>query len=271
VPAHTRSGPAGPVLSVLMAALDAEETLRSAVDSALAQSDERLELIVIDDGSRVPVTETLAAVDDPRLRIVRHGRNRGLSAARNTGLRHARAPFAAQLDADDLWEPDYSSAVLPRFEDPAVGLVYSNARLLGHPHGQELYILDPSVHPLDRFPKFADANPIPSLTAMMRTEAVRALGGYATWLRHAMDYHLYAKLICGGWRFDYVDRPLASYRWPAPGRGMSWDTRTTELSELKLWLAFALRHPTVPGPRRQVRIRLGRELARLTKRRGPSD
>ena len=267
MPAQTHSGPAGPVLSVLMAALDAEATLRSAVDSALAQSDGRLELIVIDDGSRVPVAETLAPIDDPRLHIVRHERNRGLSAARNTGLSQASAPFVAQLDADDLWEPDYVSTIVPRFEDPAVGLVYSNARLLGHPHGQENYIFDPSVHPLDRFPKFADANPVPSLTATMRTDAVRAVGGYATWLRHAMDYHLYAKLIMAGWRFDYVDRPLASYRWPSPGRGMSWDTRTTELSELKLWLAFALRHPTVPGPRRQVRMRLGRELGRLWRRR----
>jgi glycosyltransferase involved in cell wall biosynthesis len=246
-----------------MAALDAEDTIDAAVRSALAQTDPRLEVIVIDDGSRIPVAETLASIDDPRVRIVRHERNRGLSAARNTGLRRARAPLVAQLDADDLWEPDYLVNVLPRFENPSVGLVYSNAHLLGHPRGQEMYILDSSVHPLDRFPKFAEQNPVPSLTAAMRTDAVRAVGGYATWLRHAMDYYLYAKLICAGWRFDYIDRCLASYRWPAPDRGMSWDTRTTELSELKMWLAFVARHPTVPGPRRQVRMRLGRELTRL--------
>ena len=246
-----------------MAAFNAEDTIHEAVASALAQSDPRVELIVIDDGSLVPVAETLASIDDARLRIICHGRNRGLSAARNTGLRHASAPLVAQLDADDLWEPDYVETVLPRFEDPAVGLVYSNAHLIGHPGGRDRSILDTSVHPMDRFPKFAEQNPVPSLTATMRTEAVRAVGGYATWLRHAMDYYLYAKLICAGWRFDYVDRCLASYRWPEPDRGMSWDTRTTELSELKMWLAFVARHPTVPGPRRQVRMRLGGELRRL--------
>jgi len=246
-----------------MAAFDAEGTIDAAVRSALAQSDPRLEVIVVDDGSRVPVARALASIDDTRLRIVRHEQNRGLSAARNTGLRHAQAPLVAQLDADDLWEPDYLAAVLPEFDDPAVGLVYSNATLIGHPSGQEAYILDASVHPIDRFPKFAERNPVPSLTAALRTDAVRAVGGYATWLRHAMDYHLYAKLIHAGWRFVYIDRRLASYRWPAPDRGMSWDTRTTELSELRLWLAFAMRHPTVPGPRRQVRLRIGRELTRI--------
>ena len=252
-----------PAISVLMAAFNAEDTIHEAVESALAQSDPRVELIVIDDGSQIPVTETLASIDDARLRIIRHDRNRGLSAARNTGLRHASAPLVAQLDADDLWEPDYVETVLPRFDDPAVGLVYSNAYLIGHPARQDRYILDASVHPMDRFPKFAEQNPVPSLTATMRTEAVRAVRGYATWLRHALDYYLYAKLIMAGWRFDYIDRCLASYRWPQPDRGMSWDTRTTEVSELKMWLAFVARHPTVPGPRRQVRVRLGRELTRL--------
>ena len=251
-----------------MAAYDAAPTIRASVDSALAQSDERIEVIVIDDGSAIPVSEVLAAIDDPRLRIIRHRNNRGLSVARNTGLRNAEAPLVAQLDADDLWDEDYVENVLPRFEDPSIGLVYSNARLIGHPALQEEYIPDSSVHPIDTFPKFAEANPVPSLTATMRTEAVRAVGGYAKWLRHAMDYQLYSKLINAGWRFAYVDRCLASYRWPGPNRGMSWDTRTTELSELKLWLAFMARHPTVPGPRRQVRIRLLRELTRLRTRRG---
>jgi glycosyltransferase involved in cell wall biosynthesis len=253
-----------------MATFNAEETLPEAAASALGQTEPRVEVIVIDDGSRIPVTDVLTSVDDHRLRIVRHDRNRGLSAARNTGLRHARAPIVTQLDADDLWEPEYVASVLPRFDDPAIGLVYTNAYLIGHPHGQTAYILDASVHPMDRFPKFAEQNPIPSLTAAMRTHAVRAVGGYATWLPGAMDYHLYAKLIMAGWRFGYIDKCLASYRWPSPERGMSWNTRARELEELKLWLAFVARHPTVPGPRRQVRLRLRRELERLRRPSSPA-
>ena len=256
-----------PAISVLMAAFNAEDTIAESVASVLEQSEPHIQLIVVDDGSRVPVSEVLASVEDARVQIVRHDRNRGLPAARNTALRIAGAALVAQLDADDVWAPDYVATVRPEFEDPAVGLVYSNARLIGEPGGQETYIVDPSLHPMDRFPKFAERNPIPSLTATMRTEAVRAAGGYATWLRYAPEYYLYAKLIAAGWRFAYVDRCLASYRWPTPDRGLSADSRMRDVDELKLWLAFVARYPTVPGPRRQVRGQLKRRVRRITRSR----
>src|SRR5215211_8756545 len=211
----------------------------------------------------MPVTDALADVDDSRLTVLRHRRSHGVQAARNAALATARGEFVAQLDADDVWVPEYATSVLPAFDDPAVGLVYSNIRLLGHPAGQELYIEDSAVHPMDRFPKFAEQNPVPSPTATMRASAVRSVGGWRTWLRQAFDYDLYARLVMAGWRFAYVDRPLAWYRWPEPARGMSYDHRRTEIGELQLWASFVLRHPRVPGPRRQVRVRAGRELRRL--------
>jgi glycosyltransferase involved in cell wall biosynthesis len=149
-----------PRTSVLMPALDAEATIVEAVESVLAQTVGELELIVIDDGSRVPVAEALAGVRDERLRIVCRRRNGGIARARNSGLRFARSPLVSQLDADDLWEPDYLESVLGCFEDPDVGLAYANATILHHPDGHEDYIGDPSIHPRDRFPELAEANPI---------------------------------------------------------------------------------------------------------------
>ena len=253
----------------MMPAYRAEATIRESVESVLAQSIGDLELVVVDDASPVPVHEVLRGLADERLRIIRHSHNRGPGAARNRALAEARSPLVSQLDADDMWEPDYLEAVLPRFTDLEVGLVYANATILGHPNGHDVYIFDPSVHPMDRFPKIAEQNPVPALTATMRTEAVRAVGGYSRWLRMAQDYHLYLKLAAAGWRFDYVDRRLARFRWPQPTRGRTYDRRTHARYELAMWLAFALRHPFTPGPRRQVRIRLPRELRAL--RTGASD
>jgi glycosyltransferase involved in cell wall biosynthesis len=249
-----------------MPAFNSEATIRESVESVLAQSEERLELIVVDDASTLPVAELLADVGDPRLRILRHSRNRNTAAARNTALAAARAPFVSQLDADDLWEPDYLETVVPLLDNPAVGLAYSNTHIIGHPNGLDDYIGDPAPHPLDRFPKFADACPVPALTATMRTSAVRAVGGYAGWLWTGTDYHLYAKLVAAGWRFAYVHRQLARYRWPA-GASKGAQRRRVERAELEMWAAFALRHPRIPGPKRQVRVRLRRELERLMRQR----
>ena len=249
-----------------MPAYDAEATLREAVESALAQTEERIEVCVVDDHSRTPVGEVLGDVRDPRLRVIRHERNRGTPAARNTGLAAARSPFVSQLDADDAWEPNYVERILPCFEDPAVGLAYSNTHIVGHPTGHDDYIGDPAPHPIDTFPKFAEQNPAAALTVTMRTGAVRAVGGYATWLWCTSDYQLYAKLIAAGWRFAYVHEQLARYRWPEPTRGKSFDTERLERSVLKQWIAFVMRHPLTPGPRRQVRVRLRREAERAALR-----
>jgi len=257
---------AAPQTSVIMPAYRASATIRESVESALAQTVENLELIVVDDASPEPVAEVLADIRDPRLRVLRHERNRKAPAARNTALRAARAPLVSQLDADDLWEPEYLEHVLPHFDDPAIGLTYTNAKILGHPTGHQDYIWEPSVHPMDRFPKIAEQNPIPALTATMRADAVRAVGGYAEWLWVCDDYHLYMKLAHAGWRFAYIHKQLARYRWPAPERGQSYDRPRAERDELKMFLGFALRHPLTRGPRRQARVRLRREITRTRRR-----
>src|SRR3712207_9453470 len=103
-----------------------------------------------------------------------------------------------------------------------------------------------------------DGCEIPSATPTMRRAAVQAVGGYARWLHHTCDYHLYLKLARAGWRFDYVDRPLATYTGATPERGASYDHLGVRLEEVRLWIGFALRHPLTPGPRRQVRRRVPR-------------
>jgi glycosyltransferase involved in cell wall biosynthesis len=239
-----------------MPAYAAQDTLRESVDSVLAQTVGGLELIVVDDGSPLPVSEVLAEVRDPRLRIVCRTRNGGSARARNSALRRARAPVICQLDADDVWEPRYLEAVLPAFADSAVGLVYANATIIGHPTGHEDYVGDPSIHPRDGFPELLEANPIPCPTVAMRTGAVRAVGGYAGWLRSAEDWDLYLRLAAGGWRFAYVHERLAGYRWPEPTRGLSYDTRRLERWVIAALASFALRHPRTPGVWPVLRARI---------------
>ena len=196
-----------PRASVLMAAYAAEATLREAVDSVLAQTVEQVELIVADDVSPLPAAEVLADVRDPRLRIVRRTRNGGTAQARNSALRHARAPVVCQLDADDLWEPE-----LPRVACCRPSRTRRSAsctrtpRSSGIRRGHEDYVGDASIHPRDRFPELLDANPIPCPTVSMRTTAMRGVGGYSGWLKSVEDWNLYLRLAADGWRFAYVDQ-----------------------------------------------------------------
>ncbi|MBA3328044.1 MAG: glycosyltransferase [Solirubrobacterales bacterium] len=88
-----------------------EQWLREAVDGALGQRDCEHEVIVVDDGCDRPVSDLLADVIDPRLRIVRvpHG---GVCAARDTGLAEARGQWIRYIDADDVLEPGSTARLL---------------------------------------------------------------------------------------------------------------------------------------------------------------
>jgi cellulose synthase/poly-beta-1,6-N-acetylglucosamine synthase-like glycosyltransferase len=252
-----------PRTTVMMPAYNSHATIAASVESVLGQTVPDLELVVVDNASSPPIADALASVRDPRLRIVRNRRNLGTPGGRNTALRSARAPLVSQLDSDDQWEPEYLESILPCFEDPGVGLAYTNAHIVGHPAGHDDYIGDPSVHPMHDFPKIAEQNPIPSPTATIRTRAALAVGGYAQWLWMVEDYHMYLKLARAGWRFAYVHRQLARYRWPSYDSGISGRKRQHELWELAMFASFVARHPLTPGPRRQVRGRVGREVERL--------
>ena len=238
----------GPRISVLIPAYNAEATVRDAVTSALAQTVGDLEVIVVDDASRIPAREALEGLGDERLRIVEHERNRGPGPARNTALRHCRAPLVGQLDADDLWEPGYAEAILPCFEDPRVGAAYTNAAVFGmHEHP---YITDPSRHPLDHFPALAQDNGIPNCATTVRRAAVERIGGYPEFTRGAQDWYVLLRLAGAGWRFAFVDRPLARYRWTGTSLSENWDAVQTW--NLQVLSRFMLHHPLTRGTHRQV-------------------
>ncbi|TFL17145.1 glycosyltransferase family 2 protein [Jannaschia formosa] len=97
----------GPLVTVLIAAYEAEAMLPTALRSLQAQSWRNLEIIVIDDVSpddTCAVAERFAA-EDPRIRLIRMEKNGGAYVARNRGLDAARGEFVTLHDADDWSHP----------------------------------------------------------------------------------------------------------------------------------------------------------------------
>lgn len=120
--------PAGrPLISVVIPAYNAAAHLPAALASVRAQTFRRHEIIVVDDGSTdaTPAIVAKAQSRDPRVRLIQQ-RNRGVGAARNTGIRAARGEFIAPLDADDLWAPRKLELQLERIEiaGPSTALAY---------------------------------------------------------------------------------------------------------------------------------------------------
>ncbi len=96
---------ARPRVTVAMAAYNAASTIREAVASILWQDLSDWELLVAEDGSNDDTAAILATIRDPRIRVLRDGRNLGKPTRMNQLISVARAPLIAIMDADDIAYP----------------------------------------------------------------------------------------------------------------------------------------------------------------------
>jgi glycosyltransferase involved in cell wall biosynthesis len=104
------------LVSVIIPTYNRAETVSRAIDSALDQTHEDLEVLVVDDGSSDETESVLESYDDDRVRPIYHETNRGANVARNTGIEHARGKYIAFLDSDDEWLPEKLEAQLDVLE-----------------------------------------------------------------------------------------------------------------------------------------------------------
>ena len=93
-----------PRVDVIIPVYNSVETVAESVESALGQTFTDFEVIVVDDGSTDASAEVLSRYG-ARIKVLAQP-NRGLSAARNAGVRLGTAEYVAFLDADDIWEPE---------------------------------------------------------------------------------------------------------------------------------------------------------------------
>jgi glycosyltransferase involved in cell wall biosynthesis len=183
-------------VAVLVAAHDAEKSIRDAVESVLAGS-MPCRVTVVDDGSRIPVTQVLGTYGG-RVEIIRLDENRGSAVARNVGLARILArdvDFVAIQDAHDLSYADRLATQVAAFKANArLGAVGSWTRHFDAATGATtVYRKHPTDAAAIRNLLYFDDG-IPHASAMFRADALRAIGGYAEDYPAAEDYELLRRI-----------------------------------------------------------------------------
>ncbi|HEY8223912.1 MAG TPA: glycosyltransferase, partial [Pyrinomonadaceae bacterium] len=205
------------LVSVIIPAFNSGEYIVEAIESTLRQTYPSVEIIVVDDGSTDDTRERLSdLIANQQIRYVRQD-NKGLSAARNTGIRLAGGKYLQFLDADDLIEPtklEKQVALLERATDPSIcGCDFR------HFNGSDLSTLFGGDHfrgkiPFDRaWELFAFHTVIHRW--LFPAYVVKQVGGFDesrpdVWLME--DWLMLWKLAAQRVSVLYVDEPLALYR-----------------------------------------------------------
>ena len=127
---HSRVRPnnTSPLASIIVAAYNVEAYIGQCVESLVNQSLQDIEIIAIDDASTDGTFAILAhfAREHANVRLIRHSRNRGLSAVRNTGMESARGKYFAFLDGDDLAACDMLAALTNMAESASADIVVAD-------------------------------------------------------------------------------------------------------------------------------------------------
>ena len=188
----------------------------------LAQTYDDYELIIVDDCSPDDTPEVVRALEDPRIRAVRHPENLGQSAAVNTGIRMARGEYVALLDDDDEWLPRKLQRQVATLDasDPGVGLAYTWLDVVdaagARRDGQR------SVISGDISGVMLDCQaPAPPSTYMVRAEAARDVGGFDDTMGMGNDLDFLLRLSMR-WRVAVVRDVLVLMHSEGQARSKQW-------------------------------------------------
>lgn len=227
--------PADPEASIVIAAYRVTRYIKECVESALAQTDVRVEVILVDDGSEEDLCVVLGDALLDRIVFLRQA-NAGRSLARNTGILAARSPYVVLLDGDDKLEPGHCSTTLAALRaSEEVGVVVPDALMFGDgPRaGRRLSEVSSRREPIS-FETFMSGSSALVGASVFRRSALMAVNGFDPSLPMVEDLELHARLLLNGVRYRYSPPPTYLYR-------RHRDASTVhDLSTLHRWTLAAL-------------------------------
>lgn len=187
-------------VSIVISLYNQKHYIAKTLDSAVAQSYEDVEIIVVDDGS---TDEPISVLSEYPIQIIKQA-NQGLPTARNVGIEQATGEFIVILDSDDILDENYITKTLPLMKD-GVAAVATDFSFFGRDTGHTI-LKKPTL------PKELDSNEM-TCTALFRRKALLAVGGYKPEMVHGYeDWEMWINLLKHGWEIEVLNECLFHYR-----------------------------------------------------------
>jgi glycosyltransferase involved in cell wall biosynthesis len=201
-----------PLVSIVTIFLNAETYIQEAIESAISQTYDRWELLLLDDGSTdesTKIAQHYAEKYPAQVRYLEHPdhQNLGMSATRNLGIRSAKGKYLSFLDADDLWLPNKLEQQVSILESqPETAFLCSPARWwyswTGSDNNQSDFVQqldvqpDSIVQPPTLLLRFLQNEWASLCDLLVRREVVEQIGGYETSFKGMYEDQAFHAKLC---------------------------------------------------------------------------
>jgi glycosyltransferase involved in cell wall biosynthesis len=189
-----------------------DKFLCEAIDSALKQTYSNLEIIFWDNASTDNTANLVKAYNDPRVKYFRGEKNVPLYHARNFALEKCNGEFIAFLDIDDLWSEDKLEKQIPLFNNPKVGIVFSDTYFLKDGKIIHQYFKSKKPHRGHCFNELIKDYFLSLETVIVRKKCFEDWKeGFDERFNHIGDSEMFIRMSYY-WDLDFVDEPLGVWR-----------------------------------------------------------
>lgn len=152
-----------PFFSVIIPLFNKEKFVENAVKSILEQTFSDFEIIIVEDCSSDNSWDVVLKINSDKIKIIKHKKNKGLSASRNTGIKNSNANYVTFLDADDVWKSNYLEKIHDLIQQ------FPDAKLLATNY-EELYPNNVIVFPKNKSYNYKKDSIIPDFFEISLTQ-----------------------------------------------------------------------------------------------------
>ena len=232
-----------PTVSVIIPTYNRAHLIGRAIQSVLNQTYQDFEVIVVDDGSTDNTEEVIKEYQeqDRRIRYIRHEKNKGGSAARNTGIKLAKGKYIGLLDDDDEWLPEKLEKQMRKFQNSSekVGVIYSGFFYISEKSGKIVSEIIPHLRG-KVYANLLKGCILGSPTPLIKKRCFQKAGFFDETLPSCQDWDMWIRLS-KYYDFDFVPDILAKHH--VHGGQISADLNAKIVAREKLmekyWVNFS--------------------------------
>ena len=212
-----------PLVSVIVPTYNRPEQLVATLKSILAQTYTPVEIVVVNDCG-TDVERTISSLNPNRsITYVKHGMNRGLAAARNTGIKVARGKYIAYLDDDDLFYPRHVETLVNFLESGEHKVAYTDAYRAHQEKNNGTYVVTKRDVPYSfdfDYDRILTTNFVPVLCFMHDRSCVDEVGLFDESLKRLEDWDMWIRLS-RKYKFAHIRELTCEFAWRTDGTTMS--------------------------------------------------